>query len=343
MNAAHIVDTHAHVGVPDAETLARNHPDYEMQRASAALRYQDPVTKAYMDAIGPVWAESLTNIDTRIAWMDERSISHQVLSVNPGQYYSWANRELAAELVQTINTHLASVAGGHPDRFLAVATVSMQHPDLAAQQLRHAVEDLGMVGAQIPTNAGGRDLSDPAFDDLWRTAHELDCALFIHPMGCPELTQRLAPSYLNNIVGQPLESTIALSHIVFSGVLDRFPDLRICTVHGGGYFPHYLGRPTHAYEVRPDSHSMEHPPHYYLKNLWFDSVVHSPQVLNHLLDVVGVRRVVMGTDYPFDMGDESPSELLSELEGLTTEARSLISSDNAWALLGTHAHGNTAG
>ena len=155
----------------------------------------------------------------------------------------------------------------------------------------------------------------------------------MHPWGC-SLGTRLATAYLGNIVGNPTETTLALSHLVFGGVLDRYPELRICAAHGGGYFPHYLGRADHAYHVRPESRTMQRPPSAYLDQLWFDSLVYDPDVLDRLIRVAGADHVVLGSDYPFDMGVDDPVARLDRL-GLAQDRRDLVAGGAAAELIAT--------
>ncbi|MEO3855448.1 amidohydrolase family protein [Acrocarpospora sp. B8E8] len=335
-----MIDFHAHVGIPEAEEIARNSPGWEGNQAALARRYRDPATAAHMASVASEWDRRLTDPEERIRFMDDAGISTQIVSVNPGQYHYWMGEADSAELVGRVNAQLARIVeSAPPNRLLGLATVSLQHPELAATQLERAVERDGLVGVQISTSAGGRDLADPAFDGLWSAAERLDVAVFVHPLGCPQLTDRLAPSYLNNVVGQPLETTIALSLLIFSGVLDRHPGLRICAAHGGGYLPHYLGRGDHAWGVRPDSRTMAHPPRWYLRGIYVDSLVHSAEVLTNLLRTMGPDRVVVGTDYPFDMGETDPASAIGAVRHLTAEQRHAIAVDNALRLLGPRAAG----
>jgi aminocarboxymuconate-semialdehyde decarboxylase len=332
-----MIDVHAHAGVPSAEQFAAGCAGFDHHRAAVASRYQNLMTAEYMRSIAGESDRLLTNVDVRLESMDRSGVQTQVISVNPGQYYYWANHDAARALVEIVNLHLADLVRAHPSRFLALGTVALQHPALAAEQLHYAIHELGLAGVQISTNAGGRDLSAPEFDELWAAADECDAVVFIHPLGCPQLTDRLAPSYLNNIIGQPLETTIALSHLIFGGVLDRHPDLRIVAAHGGGYLPFYLGRSEHAYTARPDSHSMMQPPGYYLRRMWFDTVVGSPLVLANLCATVGASQLVIGSDYPFDMGSRRPGDIVDALPDIDETARNAIRTDNALALLGRHA------
>jgi aminocarboxymuconate-semialdehyde decarboxylase len=216
------------------------------------------------------------------------------------------------------------------------ATVALQHPRLAAEQLRHAVTELGLRGVQIGTVAGGRDFSDPLFDEFWATACELDVLVFVHPWGCT-MADRLASFYLGNIVGQPLETTVALSHFIFGRVFDRYPRLRVCGAHGGGYLPQYLGRADHAYEVRPECRVMDRRPSEYLPSLYFDSLVYRADTLRQLVAVAGAGRVLMGSDYPFDMAVTDPVERLARLP---EPVRLMISGGNAVKLIGLNVIGD---
>jgi aminocarboxymuconate-semialdehyde decarboxylase len=331
-----MIDVHAHVGVPGAALTASQADGFAGHQAATQARYQNPLTAEYMRTVSAEWDRLLTDLSARVRRMDDAGVAVQLISVNPGQYYYWAGPAAAHDLVRQVNEHLAGIVSARPDRFLGLGTVALQHPGLAAAQLREAVTDFGFAGVQISTQAGGRDLSAPEFEPLWDAAEEHDAVVLIHPLGCPQLTDRLAPAYLNNIIGQPLETTIALSHLIFTGVLDRHPDLRICAAHGGGYLPYYLGRSERAYLVRPDSATMEHPPVYYLRRMWFDSVVHSAAVAKGLVDLVGADRLVVGSDYPFDMGSERPGALVDDIPGLTEAQRTAIRDGNALTLLGRH-------
>ena len=189
-----------------------------------------------------------------------------------------------------------------------------------------------MRGVEISTSVAGRDLSDRSLDPFWAAAEELGSFVFIHPWGC-SLGSRLALAYLGNVVGNPTETTVALHHLVFGGVLDRFPRLRICAAHGGGYFPHYLGRADHAYAVRPESRTMQRRPNDYLDTLHFDSLVYTPGDLSRLVGVAGADHVLLGTDYPFDMGVSDPVQRIDAI-GLSEPDRDAVVGGNAARLLG---------
>ena len=305
-------------------------------------RYQNPLTAEYMRSVAGVMGPAAHRPGCAPEADGRHRVTGQLLSVNPGQYYYWAERDASCELVGQVNEHLAGIVASRPDRFLGLGTAALQHPELAAVQLRQAVTDFGLAGVQISTHAAGRDLSAPEFDELWTAAEEHDAVVFIHPLGCPQLTVRLAPAYLNNIIGQPLETTIALSHLIFTGVLDRHPDLRICAAHGGGYLPYYLGRSEHAYQVRPDSSTMQHPPVHYLRRMWFDSVVHSADVAKALVAAGRYRPARRGQRLPLRHGRRASGRARRRHPALSEAQRTAIRTGNALALLGRHGQRLTA-
>jgi aminocarboxymuconate-semialdehyde decarboxylase len=280
----------------------------------------------------PQYAVALTDLDTRLRRMDAMGIDVQAVSLSPTQYYYWAESDLAREIVRVANEGLAELCAKRPDRLVGLGTVALQHPELAAEQLTTAVRSLGLRGAILSTAVNGADFSDPRFAPFWGRAEELEALLFVHPLGC-SLGERLSRYYLINAIGQPAETAVALSHLIFGGVLDRFPRLKICAAHGGGYLPFYIGRSDHAYEVRPESRTTAQPPSSYLRQLFFDSLVYRSDTLRHLIDVAGASQVVLGTDYPFDMGVEDPLERLAAVPGLSAEDLAAIRGANAARLL----------
>jgi aminocarboxymuconate-semialdehyde decarboxylase len=193
---------------------------------------------------------------------------------------------------------------------------------------------LGLRGVEISTSVNGEELDAARLAPFWRKAEELGAVVFIHPFGTT-LGDRVSTHYLSNIIGQPLETTIALSHLIFGGVLDRHPGLRIVAAHGGGYLPSYCGRSNHGYAVRPEAKAdAKFPPMEYLRKIWFDTLVYEPGALRHLINTVGASQVVVGSDYPFDMGHYDPHGLLAATQGLTEGERGAILGGNAAILLG---------
>jgi aminocarboxymuconate-semialdehyde decarboxylase len=326
-----VVDVHAHVLIPELERLVADEPFVAAYREQVAAG-QDGHTRRVNTALANgQWGRDLTDPAARLATMDRMGVDVQVLSIAGNQYHYGAPAELARELVELANDRLAATAAARPDRLLAMATVALQFPELAAEQLVRATAVHGMRAVAVSSWAGGRDFSHPAYAPFWDAAERTGALVFVHPLGC-SLGGRLRPAYLGNIVGQPVETTVALSHLIFGGVLDRHPRLRLCAAHGGGYLPHYIGRSDHAYAVRPDSRTPAEPPSHYLGRIYYDTVVHGASTLRQLIAAVGADRVLLGSDYPYDMGSVDP---LAELAatGLREPERAAIAGANAATLL----------
>jgi aminocarboxymuconate-semialdehyde decarboxylase len=326
------VDVHAHTIVPDVFPLVAGQPGFRDEQEQQLRTFgRESVERNARLAVGE-YAPLLNDMSSRLMAMDAAGIDVQAVSVIPTQYHYWADRGLADEICGAINEHIAAMARDQPGRVAGLATVALQHPDLAAVQLGDAIGRLGLRGVEISTSAAGRDLSDPYFDPFFRTASELGAFIFIHPWGC-SLGERLDAWYLGNIIGQPAETTLALSHLIFGGVLDRHPGLVVCGAHGGGYLPQYIGRADHAYAVRPESAAMKQPPSAYLRQLYFDSLVYTPGTARQLIDAAGAGHVLLGTDYPFDMGVTDPLQRLDAVPGLGRGERAAIAGGTAARLL----------
>jgi aminocarboxymuconate-semialdehyde decarboxylase len=249
-----------------------------------------------------VAAVAFIEIDKRLAAMDAQAVDMEVLSINPFWYGS--ERDLAGQIVKLQNEKLAELCASKPDRFAAFASLTLQAPDLAVQELETAVRKQGLKGAAIGGAVNGEAFSDPRFHPVWAKAEELDVPLFIHPTGIPELTKRLAGNgWLSNTIGYPLDTTIALSHLIFEGTFDYFPKLKVIAAHGGGYLPSYADRSDHACLVSPKSCNpniqLKKAPTEYLKQIYFDSVVFTPEAIRHLGAQVGPGQIVLGSDYPY--------------------------------------------
>lgn len=271
-------------------------------------------------------------LDVRLETMDRAGIDLQVVSHMPNFGY-WADREVAIQIVEAANTAVAEIREARPDRFVGLCFVALQLPDLAARQLETAMRGMGMRGVEIGTYVNGMELDDERLEPFWAAAEQLGALIFIHPSGST-LGVRLSKYYLSNVIGNPLDTTIALSHLIFGGVLERHPRLKICAAHGGGYLPSYLPRTDHGYQVRPEAQTIPHPPSAYVKQLWVDTLVYQPPNVAHLVRELGASRIVLGTDYPFDMGEERPIEVLNAVDGLSEADRQRILRDNALELLG---------
>ena len=253
-----------------------------------------------MIGAGPGPDAPLTIGPDRLAAMDEAGIDVEVLSINP--FWYGVDRDLAPRLIRAQNEGLAAICAANPDRFVALATTSLQHPDLAAEQLEEGVRTLGLRGGSVGASVGSEELASRRFDPFWARAEELDVPIFLHPQGVPELESRLRGNgFLGNVIGNPLATTLALSHLIFEGTLDRFPGLRLCAAHGGGYLPSYADRSDYGCGTRPAQCTgpLAELPTTYISRLYVDALVFSSEALRHLVAVVGAGRIVIGTDYPF--------------------------------------------
>jgi aminocarboxymuconate-semialdehyde decarboxylase len=307
------VDVHAHCAVPEANAL--------MGRK--------------------VEAEGLlqSTMADRLRAMDEQGIDVEALSINP--YWYTAGRDVATKLIQLQNEKLAEICAAAPERFVAFATVALQHPDLAAQQLEDGVKKYGLRGAGLGGSVAGVELSDPKFHPFWAKAEQLGVLVFIHPQGTAELesTSRLnGNGLLTNTIGNPLETTIALSHLIFEGTLDTFPGLKICAAHGGGYLPSYAARSDAVMKTFPNrmTGTMKKKPTEYVRQLYYDSIVFTPEALRHLAAEAGPNQVVMGTDYPFPWTSTSVDHILNT-PGLSDADKVAMLGGTAMKLLGIKA------
>jgi len=293
------VDVHAHCAVPEAMALL-------------GAKASPP---------GLLW----THVGERIRAMDEQGIDIEALSINP--YWYKADRDVARQLIKLQNEKLAEICAARPDRFVAFATVALQHPDLAVEQLEEGVKKLGLRGVSTGGSVDGRELADPAFHPFWRKAEELGVLVFIHPTGTAELAGRLKGNGgLGNVIGNPLETTIALSHLVFEGTLDLFPGLKICAAHGGGYLPSYAARSDAGCATFPDrcTKPLKKKPTEYLKQMYYDSIVFTPEAMRHLVAEVGSGQIVMGTDYPFPWTSTSVDHILNSPDATDAERVAML-------------------
>ncbi|QFG21292.1 amidohydrolase family protein [Actinomadura sp. WMMB 499] len=298
------VDVHAHVLLPEVEALVAGLPGHDAARELDARR-NGPRALAVS---GPMVRERLprlTDVAVRLASMDAQGVDVQLVSPSPSHYHYWTGEETAGKLCRLANEATAAHCSAAPGRLRGLGLVPLQHPRLAVPALDDALER-GLAGVEISSHAPGRELSDTAYEPFWTRAEESGAVVFLHPFGCT-LDERLDRWYLSNTVGQPAENAVALSHLIFSGVLDRHPRLKLIAAHGGGYLPTHIGRADHAWSARPDAgEGCAHPPSSYLKRLHFDSLVHDPHVLRELVRAAGPDRVLLGSDFPFDMGAEDP-------------------------------------
>jgi aminocarboxymuconate-semialdehyde decarboxylase len=272
--------------------------------------------------------------------MDQHGIDIQAVSLAP-QYNYWAGRDLAAQIVTRQNDQIAALCAAHSDRFVGLGGLALQHPDLAVEQMEHGVKRLGFRGFEIAGSVNGDDLSNPKFNPVWAKAEELGILLLLHPATFVEGLKRFGGNgFLPNVVGNPLETTVAFTHLIFDGTLDRYPGLKICGSHGGGYFPSYAGRADHCAELSNRCKPVKkHPSEYFKGQLYCDSIVFTAEGLRHLVAEVGASHVLFGTDFPFDvidpfMGDLREADFVAGAPGLSDADRRAILGENAARLLG---------
>jgi aminocarboxymuconate-semialdehyde decarboxylase len=329
------IDVHAHAIFPQLQGIvSAGDPDGWAAAQALEARRNGPESMAASGAMIRERFEQLTQLPRRLADMDAAGVAMQVVSPSPSHYYPFLAADLALTVARAANTAVRDLVAQSPDRLVGLGLIALQHPDLAVELLDHAVTECGLLGVEISSFAPGADhsveLSDARLEPFWARAEELGAIVFLHPFGC-SLDERLDKYYLANTVGQPVENAVALSHLIFSGVLDRHPRLTLIAAHGGGYLPTFLGRSDHAWQVRPEARECQRPPSSYLRSLYFDSLVHTDDALAALVAAVGADRVVMGSDYPFDMGVADPVERLQSA-GLSALDTAAIASGNAHGL-----------
>jgi aminocarboxymuconate-semialdehyde decarboxylase len=325
------IDIHSHVAIPAAAAFVRPHLD----PASLALtHFADAGTKALNQKQEEDIRARITGYDERLADMDAMGIDMQLVLPPPNQCTYTVPLDIAVKAARMINDGLAHYVAKKPDRFAALGTVPLSDGAEAAKELERAMTTLGMKGAEILTNVAGREISEPQYAPFWKKAEQLGALVVIHPNGFTE-AKRLTRFYFNNVIGNPLETTIALHHLIFDGVIERHPNLKILAVHGGGYLPAYCGRIDHAWGARSDSHGdLPRPPTSYLKKIYFDTVVFTPHQLAQLVRLFGADHVIMGTDYPFDMAEHDPIGHVALVEELDASTIAAIAGGNARRLLG---------
>ena len=283
--------------------------------------------------------EHFVVIDERLRSMDEMGVDMQVLSINPFWYRK--DREVVSAIVNIHNQKLAELCASHPDRLAAFGSLALQFPDLAVQQLEDAVRKYGLRGVAVGASVAGAEFSDPQFHPVWAKAEELGTVVFIHPQSTPELAKRFKGNgWLSNVIGNPLDTTIALQRLIYEGTLDRFPRLKICAAHGGGYLPSYAPRSDHSCFVSPvncdPNIKLKKKPSEYLNQLYFDSLVFTPEGLRHLVAQVGASQIVMGSDQPIPW-QQHPVQHILDTTSLSDDEKAAILGGNAAKLLGVGA------
>lgn len=326
------IDLHCHFIPPTLVDLIRQ------EGGARGITVGERNGKEYVDFAGrgatQPFPQGMLDLEERLRWMDASGIGIQVLSA----WMDFSAYALDAEdgrwLARSLNELTAEAISRWPDRFRAMAAVPLQAPDIAAEELRYAVDELEMVGVEIATSVVDRELDDEGLEPFWTAAEDHDVVVLVHPYASVG-QDRLTRYFLLNIVGNPAEETVAAAHLIYGGVLERHPSLKVCLTHGGGFLPYQIGRADRGFHSRPDATRVRlgHQPSEYLKRFFYDTVVHSGEALRFLVARVGAERVVLGSDQPFPMGDPDPLATLAAA-GVSEEEATAILWRNAALLIG---------
>ena len=328
------IDIHAHVSVPAAVALVTPHLDIS---TIPLAFFSSPETNKINQQQEIDRRTRLTGLEDglseRLRDLDEMGVDRQLVMPPPGQCYYTIPLDISVKAARMVNDGIAEYVERAPDRFIAVGTVPMQDTNEAAAELERVISQLGFKGVEVLTNVDGRELSNEAFAPFWAKAEQLGAIVIIHPNGFTE-GKRLSRFYFNNIMGNPLDTALALQYLIFEGVLERHPNLKILAVHGGGYLASYSGRMDHAWGARRDCQAgLPHPPTYYLKKIFVDTVVFTSHQLAQLVKVFGADHVVMGTDYPYDMAESDPIGHVASVEEFDSATGAAIAGGNAARVL----------
>ena len=326
-----VVDVHCHYLSPEVGAkYAHLHPFKHDATAVYATELSRQVNMKQIQER----AAKFSQVAVRLKDMDKMGIDVQVISPAPGQYFYFTEPELGARISRDVNESIARVVAQQPDRFVGMGTVPLQDVDLAIQEMEYAVNVLGFRGVEICTNVNGKNLTDPdlKLEKFFAKAQDMGIVVFLHPMGFSQ-GERFVEHYFNNVMGNPLETSLALGHLIFDGVLARYPKLKILASHGGGYIASYWARMDHAWRARADARTViTKKPSSYLEKIYFDTITHDARILGNLVDRWGAKHVLLGTDYPFDMGEDHPVKLIQDVGHISDSDRDLIKGGNALKL-----------
>jgi aminocarboxymuconate-semialdehyde decarboxylase len=326
------VDIHCHYfnSAVAAKVAHLNPAQYE-----PSVQFANPLTREVNVKQMRDRGAKLSTIETRLKDMDRMGIDVQAVSPAPNQTYYWTDPGLGAQLAREVNDRLAEIVATWPERFVALGSVPLQNADLAVAELERGMRKLGLRGVEINPSVNGMDLTDPrlGLEKFFAKAQELDAVIFVHPIGFTQ-AERLMDHYFNNVIGNPMETTIAASHLIFDGVLERNPKLKVILPHAGGYLAHYWARMDHAHRARPDCRTViRKAPSSYLRKMYFDTIAFDPAMLRQMVDQYGAGHVLLGSDYPYDMGVEDPLGFIAKVPRLGRGERAMIEGGNAMRLL----------
>jgi aminocarboxymuconate-semialdehyde decarboxylase len=322
------VDMHCHAWSPEAAALVQPHATAEAEPMAKFGGASRRINAANHAALLPQY----TSVDARLAEMEAVGLDVQVISPAPPHYAYWAPVDVAVPAARMVNDFIAGLVEQAPGRFVGLGQIPMQSPEHAVAEMRRCVGELGFRGVELNTNVCGRELAEDAFRPVFAAAEELGCLIFLHPNGFTE-GARLTDHYFINLIGNPLDTTVALGHLIFGGVLKDHPGLKILAAHGGGYAGAYPARWDHGHAHRPDCRAcIEEPPSTYLKRIFVDTVVYTHAELEALVRQFGADHVLLGTDYPYDMALPDPVAFV-ETAALTDADKAAILGGNALRLL----------
>ncbi len=323
------IDIHTHYDPPEFHLRARKKGGVrwaETQKDHAGAEFLVIKGRRY----GPL-SDRLYDPERRLADMDSRKVDAQAVSLSPYLFYYWGEARPAKAHCRLVNDSIAKLVHVSPKRFYGLAAIPLQDAKLAIEELKRASLELGFKGAEIRSVVDGKDLDHESLAPFFGEAEKLGCLVFIHP---DYQLRRLRRHYMTNLVGNPFETTVAIASIIFGGVLERFPALRLCFAHAGGFTPYQYGRFDHGYEIKEQlREKISKPPSVYLKELYFDSIAHSPDALTFLIRSRGADGVMMGSDYPFPMGDDRPVNTIEALE-ISRKEKDMVLGGNVARLLG---------
>jgi aminocarboxymuconate-semialdehyde decarboxylase len=324
------VDVHSHAIPPSVVEAMEAEP----ARFMARIENHDETRRVVHDQgyAYPLF-EEFTKPEAKLRAMDRKGIDVAVLSPPPPLFYYWADAETGASIARLVNDGIAELVAADPDRFRGMTTVPMQDAEAAVEELERVVSEHGFRAVEIGTSVEGTQLSDEHFRPFLERANELGALVLTHPyyVGAK---QGLEDYYLTNLIGNPYDSTVMIANLMFSGLLDQLPNLKLCVAHGGGFAPYQIGRLEHGHRIRPETRARtKTPPGELLSKMFFDTITFNPLALRYLIDLVGADRIILGTDAPFDMGDEDPLATLEAIPGLSPQEREAIASRTAVMLL----------
>lgn len=327
-----VIDIHAHYVPRESQKVMAEIGKRHNLKIAQDDQGRTFLTRDGKPFLGPLKAE-FHDLDLRTSIMEQQGVDMQALSPASSYFFYWMAPEESLEFAQWLNGQFAEAVENHPQRFVALASVPMQDSAKAAVELERAMTKLGLRGVEIASNINGRYFDDPGFDPFWEAAQDLDALIFVHPNSVVG-SERMKNFNLGNLIGNPTDTSLAFAKCIFSGVLERFPRLKFLLAHAGGFLPYTCGRLDRGYWIQdPTTSKISKPPSEYVKLFYFDTIAHSQMALEYLVANFGAEHVLMGSDYPYDMGDPAPVETVHQAR-LARDAQEQIFSGNAARLLG---------